>query len=114
MLKRPILLTIFCCLLILLGAVGFVGHFPAHRPYHAYDFLPDALELILIAAAVFILRGRNWARWLALAWIASHLAVSFYDSTAKIVAHTIILLVFVAVLFNPPVRRWFNAQADSP
>jgi hypothetical protein len=110
--KRPVILTIFCILLILLGAVGFVGHFPAHRPpYHADDFLPDLLELVLIAAAVFLLRGRNWARWLALAWITFHLAVSFYNSMGKVIAHTVILVIFVAILFNPPVNAWFRGQS---
>ena len=113
MVKRPVILTIFCCLLILLGAVGIVGHFPVHRAWHGDDAWPLGLELILITAAVFILRGHNWARWLALVWIAFHLAISFYDSVGKVIAHTIILLIFVAALFNPPVRRWFNAQTDS-
>ncbi len=115
MLRRPLILTIFAWLLILLGAAGFVGHFPAHRPpYHSDDFLPDLLELILITAAVFILRGRNWARWLALAWITLHLAISFYDSRSKVVAHSIILLFFVGILFCPPARRWFRATSDAP
>jgi hypothetical protein len=114
MVKRPLFLTIFCWLLIVLGAVGFVSHFPAHRPpYHFDDFLPDLLELILITVAVFMLRGRNWARWLAVAWIGSHLAVSFYDSLSKVVAHVIILAIFVAVLFNPSARRWFRGERDS-
>ena len=110
--RRPLSLTIFGYLLILLGAAGFVGHFPAHRPpYHSDDFLPDLLELILITAAVFILRGRNWARWLALAWITFHLAISFYDSTRKVIAHCVILLIFVAFLFSRGARTWFRTRA---
>lgn len=112
MARRPLILTVFAWLLIALGAVGFVGHFPTHRPpFRSDDFLPDLLELILITAAVFILRGRNWARWLALAWIASHLAISFYDSRSKVIAHIVILLIFVGILFCPPVRAWFAAQS---
>lgn len=115
MLRRPLSLTIFSILLILIGAAGFVGHFPAHRPpYHSDDFLPDLLELILITAAVFILRGRNWARWLALAWITFHLAISFYDSLRKVIAHSIILLIFVAFLFSRGARAWFRAKSSAP
>ena len=29
-------------------------------------------ELLAILSGVFMLRGQNWARWLALAWIAFH------------------------------------------
>jgi hypothetical protein len=45
------------------------------------------------------------------AWIAFHLAISFYDSLGKVIAHTIILLIFVAILFNPAARAWFKAQS---
>jgi hypothetical protein len=113
MLRRPLVLTIFGWFLILAGAVGFVAHFPMHRPGHADDAWPLGLELLLLAAGVFILRGHNWARWLALGWIAFHVAVSFYDSLSKVIAHTIILLIFVAILFNPAARAWFKAQSQA-
>jgi hypothetical protein len=70
-------------------------------------------RVALLAAGVFILRGHNWARWLALGWIAFHVAVSFYDSLSKVIAHTIILLIFVAILFNPAARAWFKAQSQA-
>jgi hypothetical protein len=113
--KRPLLLTIFGWFLILFGAFGFVGHFPAHRPpFHSDDFLPDLLELILMIAGVFILRGRDWARWLAVAWIAVHIALSFYNSLREVAVHTLILLIFVGILFCPPARAWFRARVQPP
>ena len=35
-----------------------------------------------VVAGVFMLRGRNWARWLALAWMASHVAISVFHPLA--------------------------------
>ncbi len=113
--KRPLILTLFGWFLILGGAVGFVFHFPAHRPpFHSDDFLPDLFELILIVAGVFILRGRNWARWLALAWIAFHVALSFFHSLREVAVHTLILLAFAWILFRPTSRAWFQARAAFP
>ena len=111
--RRPLALTLFGWFLILAGAGGFAAHFPLHRRWHADDAWPLGLELLLLAAGVFILRGHNWARWLAVAWIAFHLAISFYDSLGKVIAHTIILLIFVAILFNPAARAWFKAQSQA-
>lgn len=108
---RPLILTIFAWLLILGGLVGFVFHFPAHRPpYHYDDFLPDLLELILLFAGVFILRGRNWARWLAVAWITFHVGLSFFHSLREVAVHTLILLAFACILFYPAAQTWFEAQ----
>jgi uncharacterized membrane protein HdeD (DUF308 family) len=110
--KRPLPLTIFGWFLILAGAAGFVFHFPAHRPpYHSDDFLPDLLELILLFAGVFILRGRNWARWLAIAWIAFHVALSFFHSFREVAVHALILLAFACILFYPAAQAWFQAQS---
>ena len=113
--KRPLILSLFGWFLILGGAVGFVFHFPAHRPpFHSDDFLPDLFELILIVAGVFILRGRNWARWLALAWIAFHVALSFFHSLREVAVHTVILLAFAWVLFRPASRAWFQPSSAFP
>ncbi|HEX4064492.1 MAG TPA: hypothetical protein VHZ09_00600 [Acidobacteriaceae bacterium] len=113
--RRPLILTIFGWFLILAGAAGFVFHFPAHRPpFHSDDFLPDLLELILMAAGIFILRGRAWARWLALAWIAFHVGISYFNSLREVAVHTLILLVFAWILFHPAAREWFRGQSRTP
>ena len=46
------------------------------------DALVELTELIAIVCGVFLLQGRNWARWLALAWIASH-AAFMYDVISR-------------------------------
>jgi uncharacterized membrane protein HdeD (DUF308 family) len=108
---RPLIVTLFGWFLLLAGAAGFVFHFPAHRPpFHSDDFLPDLLEIILAAAGVFILRGRNWARWVAVAWIAFHVGLSFFHSLREVAIHTLILLAFAAILFHPAAQAWFQAQ----
>ncbi|HUB17672.1 MAG TPA: hypothetical protein VL990_03495 [Acidobacteriaceae bacterium] len=110
--RRPLILTLFGWFLVLFGAFGFVIHFPRHRPpFHSDDFWPDLLELVLMTAGIFILRGRNWARWLAIAWISLHIGLSFYNSLREVAVHTLILLIFVGILFCRPARTWFAAQS---
>ena len=112
--KRPLILTIFGWFLILAGVVGFAAHFPLHRAWHSDDAWPLTLELILLIAGVFILRGQNWARWLAVVWIAFHVALSFYNSLRQVAVHTLILLIFVGILFHRAARAWFAAQSQRP
>lgn len=107
--KRPLILTIFGWFLILAGAVGLVAHFPMHRAWHPDDAWPLGLELILLAAGVFILRGQNWARWLAIGWIAFHVGLSFYNSLREVAVHAVILLIFAWILFHPAANAWFRA-----
>jgi uncharacterized membrane protein HdeD (DUF308 family) len=109
--KRPLILTLFGWFLILGGIIGFVFHFPMHRPWHPDDAWPLILEFILIVAGVFILRGQSWARWLAVAWIGFHVAISFYNSLREVAIHTLILLIFVWILFYPAATAWFKARS---
>ena len=107
--RRPLILTIFGWFLILAGVVGFVFHFPVHRAWHPDDAWPLGLELILLIAGVFILRGQTWARWLAVAWIAFHVGLSFYHSVREVAVHTVVLLIFAGILFHPAANAWFRA-----
>ena len=80
---RPISITILACVYLMVGTVGFAFHFReilARRAFQYDDALIEFTELIAIVCGVFLMQGRNWARWLALAWIAFHVAFSLFDS----------------------------------
>ena len=107
--KRPISVAILGCLLIVTGIGGFASHIATFRGLEL-DLLAVAL---LCAAAVvagaFVIAGHNWARWLAIAWMAFHVVVSLPDSL-KLVVHAVLLAVFAYVLFRPPANRFFRRQ----
>ena len=72
--KRPVSILILVCVYLAVGSIGFVYHFSQLRQ-------PDGVwialtELLAILCGAFMLRGQNWARWLALAWIAFHVILS--------------------------------------
>src|SRR5262245_16620131 len=107
--KRPLSVAIVGCLLIAAGAIGLV--------YHAKEFLgPKPFEaawisfvrVLAIVSGIFVLQGKNWARWLALAWIAFHVAISFYHSWQQAVFHALVLVAFAYCLFHPAARAFFD------
>ena len=109
--RRPIAVTILGCVLIATGVASLAFHATDFKPSHA---LPSELvwillvRIIAIVAGVFLLRGSNWARWLALAWIAFHVAISFLDSWQKVALHGLILALFAYVLFRPEASAYFR------
>ena len=38
----------------------------------------ELTELLAMVSGAFMLRGHNWARWLALAWIIFHVILSIF------------------------------------
>jgi len=111
--RRPILITIVGCLLLVVGIAGSIFHFrelglqQAFRGVNIWIFV---VEFVAIVAGVFLLRGENWARWLAIAWIAFHVVVSFFDSGRKVATHVVILLLFAYFLFRPAANAYFRRQ----
>ena len=71
--KRPLAVSILSCLFIATGVVGLARHladYKATQPFE-YDLVwIFIVELAAIVCGAFMLRGTNWARWLALAWMA--------------------------------------------
>lgn len=111
---RPLLITILGWLFILAGLAELILHvIRIHRPVQPWDIGIPLLELVLVACGVFLLRGSNWARWLAVAWIAVHVGVGFLDSFRRGMIHTIIFLIFTWILFRPEVNAWFQPQRDA-
>jgi hypothetical protein len=111
MIKRPLPVTILACTYIGVGAVGFVYHLReilARHAFHSDDLLVELTEFVAIVCGAFLLRGHNWARWLALAWIAFHVGISFFDSLQKVVVHGLILLLIAYFLFRPDARTYFR------
>ena len=61
-----------------------------------------------IVAGVFMLRGRNWARWLLVLWIAFHIVVSALHSMLQLLMHVVIFSIVLYFLFRRPASTYFN------
>ena len=66
------------------------------------------VRLISIISGVYMLRGSNWARWLALVWIAYHVFLSAFDSWFQLIAHCLLCAAFAYFLFRWRAEQYFR------
>lgn len=109
--RRPIPVTILGCLFIVAGVVGLAYHL-SERPLNRWVALIAFIRVLAVVGGVFLLKGRNWARWLMIAWVAFHVGVSAFHSLSDSVAHAVLLVVVAYFLLTPPDSRYFQTQTS--
>jgi len=73
------------------------------------DVLVLAIGVAALIGGTFVLRGRNWARWLLAAWMALHVVISIGEPF-KLVAHLVIFGFIAFLLFRPPASAHFGSS----
>lgn len=115
--KRPRTVTVIGCVFVAVGVIGVAYHLTEFNPQQPfqYDLLwVYFLRLMAILLGVFMLRGNNWARWLALAWMAYHVVFSGLHSLSGGVVHGLLLVVIAYFLFRPEATKYFReARAEA-
>jgi len=107
--KRPLSVAIIGWLYIAVGAITFAYEFRSGHPFQ-YDMVwAELVRLIAIVSGVYLLRGRNWARWLALAWIAFHVVLSAFHSLSQVAIHGMFCAAIAYFLFRPQTTLYFGA-----
>ena len=109
--KRPLAVTIIGCVYVLTGVLGFAYHFSelfSGGLPHNDAVRVEITEAAALVAGVFLLRGRNWARWLAVAWMAFHVVISAFHSVGQCAVHALFLAVIAWFLFRPPAAEYFR------
>lgn len=105
--QRPVSILILACVYLAIGVVAFAYHFPQlWRPGGAWV---EVIECMAIIAGVFMLKGRNWARWLALAWAGFHVILSAFHTFREAAVHSLLFAIVAWFLFRPAARRYFGA-----
>ena len=115
--KRPISVTVIGCIFIAAGVIGFAYHVSEFKPQRPFQYdlvLVSLVRLLAILGGVFVLRGKNWARWLLLAWIAFHVVLSAFHSLFELAVHGLLLAVIAYVLFRPPASAYFRSAGADP
>ncbi len=106
--KRPLSVLILACLYIAVGAIAFSYYFPELMSHGQDSVWIELTELLAVVSGIFMLRGHNWARWLALVWMAFHVVISF-PVLRQLTVHLLVLAVIAWVLFRPESKRYFVA-----
>jgi hypothetical protein len=114
--KHPPSITLLSYLLIVVGAGGFAGHFYEAFKRHSLasdDVLVLAISLISVVGGAFMLRGKNWARWLSMGWIAFHVVLSMFHSMREVAVHALFLMVFAVALSRPAADKFFRSPSPN-
>jgi len=114
--KRPLAVVVVAVLLMLTGAISLAGdlmNFKSVSADHYEIVWMVAVHLLAIVAGAFVLRGMNWARWLAIAWMAFHVAISIGHPAQQLIVHGLLLLLFVWLLFRADSRAYFRTRASA-
>ncbi|HXE36474.1 MAG TPA: hypothetical protein VN087_21355 [Verrucomicrobiae bacterium] len=106
--KRPFAVAFLGWLFIFVGLAALLYHLIKGT----LDFWMVTIvlfELVAVLAGIFLLQGRNWARWLLLAWIAFHVISSGLNSLIASVPHLLLLIAVAYFLFTPPDSQYFGS-----
>ena len=109
--KRPLAVTLIAWLYIVAGTVGLAYHgtkFKTLDPFPSELVWICLIRLLAILCGVFLLRGKNWARWLAVAWMAYHVGLSAFHTVAELILHTLFLAIIAWFLFRPNASAYFR------
>jgi len=107
---RPRSITIIGWIFILSGSIAlFSGLLPFFRGITSAQlgeelkshWMVHLSRIIAIVGGLFLLRGRNWARWLLVAWILFHLVISAMHSLTQLLTHAAIFTIILYFLFKP-------------
>jgi hypothetical protein len=113
MTERPWLVTASGFLFVLVGIAEFAAHigdFTLKQPVPHDILWPLGLGVVAIICGVSLLRRKNWARWLAVAWLAFHVVVGGLNSRQQLIMHSVLLVVFAYALFCRESGAYFRAN----
>lgn len=109
--QRPFAITVLGWLYIAIGAVALWfdgGHILGG--FHREDPWILLVHLLAIVAGAFMLRGANWARWLALLWIAAHVVIGALNGMQQALFHALVFAGITFLLFRTDAREWFGSK----
>jgi len=110
---RPVSVTCVALLFIAVGTVTFIYHSPGLLHPHWDDFAIESTELLALAAGIFMLRRQNWARWLALAWMAFHIALSALPPYHGLVVHVLVFAGIAYLLLRSDAAEYFRGSGET-
>jgi hypothetical protein len=106
--KPPASVVVIAVLYLAVGIVGFIYHFHTLWIRQQGSVWVELTEFLAIVTGIFLLRGQNWTRWLAVAWIAFHVALSALHSYGQAAVHAVFMALIVWALFQPAAQPYFR------
>ena len=110
--KRPWAVTVLGVLFIVAGLVGLLYHLAQDERNWELAVI-SLLRLLAVVGGIFLLLGRNWARWLTVVWLAFHVVLSAFHSMEQMAAHAVLLVIVTYFLFRDRSADYFRPAASS-
>jgi hypothetical protein len=109
--KRPISVLLIACMFIAVGVITFAAGLKTfgHPDFYAVEIT----ETLAIVAGVFMFLGHNWARWLAIAWMAFHVFLTMFQHKYAL-THLVIFVLVALILFRSDSRQYFRRPTPTP
>lgn len=117
--NRPLVVTIVSWFYVAVGVISLVAHSlsllaPGMLPgrgttqEHSLALLS---AILAIAGGAFMLRGRDWARWLCVAWMGFHVILSFWHPRSELLVHALLFAGVLYLLLRPSSAAYFREVA---
>ena len=108
--RRPLSITLVGWLFVVAGATGLAYHAGEFRTRPPGEFaLVCLIRLLAVVGGAFLLRGRSWARWLLIGWLAYHAVLSAFHSPVELAVHAGLLAVIGYLLLRPRASAYFRS-----
>jgi len=113
--KRPLSVAVLSFVFIAAGVSGLIYHLKDLKPQHPFQYEVLWISLVRILAIVgglFMFLGRNWARWLCLAWLGFHVVLAAFHSIGELVFHAVIFVAIAILLLRRDARDYFQPAKE--
>lgn len=112
LMKTYAAVIVVACLYLLVGIGVGVEQFPHLLAGQREAIGMEIAEALAIVTGVCLLLRQGWARWLAVVWMAFHVAIMLSDP-GKALVHVVLAGLIAWALFRPESRGWFQKRAIS-
>lgn len=117
--QRPRSVTIISWIFIIFGSIALLsGLLPLRQITSAQlgaeiksHWMVHLSRILAIVAGLFMLRGRNWARWLLVVWILFHVVLSALHSLTQLLLHAAIFTLILYFLFRRDASDYFSNRS---
>jgi hypothetical protein len=114
--QRPRSITIISWIFIIFGSISLLsGLLPFGEITVAQriaelkgHWMVHLSRILAVVGGVFMLYGRNWARWLIVVWILFHIVISALHSLTQLLIHAVIFTVILYFLFRREASAYFS------
>ena len=96
-------------LFIVAGLVGLVYH-GVSEPFSRELVLILLVRITAIVGGALLILGYGWARWVLIAWMGFHVAISALNSVEQVVMHAVLLVVVAYFLTRAPASEYFRKR----